>query len=82
MGVPGVEPATSPLAEELAGLEHVDGLGWHSLRRKLADDLRDLPLKDLAAAGGWKEEQTVVRCYQTPDLDRIREALEARQRCR
>lgn len=69
-------------AEELAGLEHVDGLGWHSLRRKLADDLRDLPLKDLAAAGGWKEEQTVVRCYQTPDLERIREALEQRQRCR
>lgn len=65
-------------AEEAAGLEHVDGLGWHSLRRKLADDLRDLPLKDLAAAGGWKEEQTVVRCYQTPDRERIRQALEAR----
>lgn len=65
-------------AEEVAGLEHVDGLGWHALRRKLADDLRELPLKDLAAAGGWKEEQTVVRCYQTPDRDRIREELEKR----
>lgn len=64
--------------EEAAELEHVDGLGWHSLRRKLADDLRDLPLKDLAAAGGWKEEQTVVRCYQSADRDRIREALEER----
>lgn len=65
-------------AEDAAGLDHVDGLGWHALRRKLADDLRELPLKDLAAAGGWKEEQTVVRCYQTPDRDRIRSELEKR----
>lgn len=65
-------------AEEAADLEHVDGLGWHALRRKLADDLRDLPLKDLAAAGGWKSAETVVRCYQSPDQERIREALEAR----
>lgn len=59
-------------------LEHVHGLRWHSLRRKLADDLRDLPLKDLAAAGGWKQEQSVVRCYQSPDRERIREVLEQR----
>lgn len=65
-------------AEEVAGLEHVDGLGWHALRRKFADDLRDLPLKDLAAAGGWKRTETVVECYQSPDQERIREALEAR----
>lgn len=65
-------------AEDKAGLEHVDGLGWHALRRKLADDLRDLPLKDLAAAGGWQDEQTVVECYQSADQEAIRGALENR----
>ena len=33
-------------AEELAGLEHIDGLGWHGLRRKFADELKEVPLKD------------------------------------
>lgn len=61
-------------------MEHVDGLGWHGLRRKLTDDLKaqGLPLKEIAAAGGWKEEQTVLRCYQSADRDRIRDALEQR----
>ena len=25
------------------------------------------PLKDVAAAGGWKSEETLLRCYQQPD---------------
>lgn len=66
-------------AEELAGLEPVDGLGWHSLRRKFADELRDAPLKDLANLGGWKTERTILQCYQGESLEAMREAQKQRQ---
>ena len=64
-------------AEEFAGLEPKWGRGWHSLRRKFASDLMDLPLKVLCELGGWKTPQTVLQCYQRPDEDRLRKALEA-----
>ena len=63
-------------AEGLAGLEPRRGRGWHSLRRKFASDLMDLPLKVLCELGGWKTAQTVLQCYQKPDEDRLRRALE------
>jgi len=64
-------------AERLAGLERKPGRGWHSLRRKFASDLMDVPLKVLCDLGGWKTAQTVLQCYQRPDEDRLRKALEA-----
>lgn len=66
-------------AEERAGLEPVEQLGWHSLRRKFANDLKDMPMKDLCALGGWKDERTVLKCYQKADEDRMRRALESRR---
>ena len=66
-------------AERLAGLEHVRGRGWHSLRRKFASDLMDLPLKVLCELGGWKEAQT-VRCYQQADAGQLKKALDSRPR--
>ncbi len=69
-------------AERLAGLEHVRGRGWHSLRRKFASDLMDLPLKVLCELGGWKEAQTVLRCYQQADAVQLRKALDRRPRVR
>ena len=69
-------------AEELAGLERKRGRGWHSLRRKFASDLMDLPLKVLCELGGWKEAQTVLRCYQQADTGQLRKALESRPRVR
>lgn len=48
-------------AQEAAGLGELPRLGWHSLRRKFANDLRHVPLKDLAALGGWKDTQTLLR---------------------
>jgi integrase len=66
-------------AEKLAGLAPVKRRGWHSLRRKFATELAaTLPLKDLCAAGGWRDAQTILKCYQQPDEDRIRAALENR----
>ena len=63
-------------AEKRAGLDPKRGRGWHSLRRKFASDLMDLPLKVLCDLGGWKTAQTVLQCYQRPDEDRLRKALE------
>ena len=66
-------------AEKLAGLEPKPGRGWHSLRRKFASDLMNQPLKVLCELGGWKTAQTVLRCYQRADGDRLRKALEERR---
>ena len=63
-------------AETLAELAPKRGRGWHSLRRKFASDLMDLPLKVLCELGGWKTAETVLRCYQRPDEDRLRKAIE------
>ncbi len=69
-------------AQTLAGLEPKRGRGWHSLRRKFASDLMALPLKVLCELGGWKEAQTVLRCYQQADAGQLRRALESRPRVR
>ena len=69
-------------AERFAGLEPKRGRGWHSLRRKFASDLMDLPLKVLCELGGWKEAQTILRCYQRADAVQLRKALDGRPRGR
>ena len=69
-------------AETRAGLEPKPWRGWHSLRRKFASDLMDLPLKVLCELGGWKDAQTVLRCYQRADAGQLRTALEGRDRVR
>jgi integrase len=66
--------------ESLAGLTHVAGRGWHSLRRLFATELKHIPLKDLCELGGWKSPQTVLTCYQTSDPVTMRTALEQRGR--
>ena len=67
-------------AERLAGLDPKRGRGWHSLRRKFASDFIDVPLKVLCQLGGWKNAQTVLRCYQRADQGQLREALASRRR--
>ena len=67
-------------ARRLSGLQPKRGRGWHSLRRKFASDLMDQPLKVLCDLGGWKDAQTVLKCYQRADQGRLRKALENRAR--
>ncbi len=67
-------------AQTLAGLEPKARRGWHSLRRKFASDLMDLPLKVLCELGGWKAAKTVLRCYQQPDEAQLRQAILSRRR--
>ena len=68
--------------ERVAGLGHVSGRGWHSLRRQFATELKHTPLRDLCHLGGWKDPQTVLKCYQKADEITMRAALETRARLR
>jgi integrase len=65
-------------AELLARLSPHPGRGWHSLRRAFATDLKHVPLPDLCALGGWKDSQTILKCYQKPDRATMEAALATR----
>jgi integrase len=52
--------------------------GWHSLRRKFATEMKNTPLRDLCYLGGWKDPKTLLSCYQQPDADIMRRALQER----
>ncbi|HSW31791.1 MAG TPA: hypothetical protein VLH75_20075 [Longimicrobiales bacterium] len=54
-------------------------LGWHALRRKFANDLRHVPLKDLASLGGWRDTQTLLKCYLKEDERAMVEAIQSRR---
>ncbi|MGE0440840.1 MAG: tyrosine-type recombinase/integrase [Gemmatimonadales bacterium] len=65
--------------QDRAGVPKRPGLGWHSLRRKFATELRQAPLRDLVDLGGWKSAQVVTRCYQGADHESQLLALAARR---
>ncbi len=65
-------------AESAARIVRIPGRGWHSLRRKFATELKGASLKDLCALGGWKDHNTILKCYQPPDPAAMRQALENR----
>ncbi len=44
---------------------------WHSIRRKWATGRKGYPVKDVAAAGGWKTEEVLVTSYQQADAETI-----------
>jgi len=54
-----------------AGVEKLVGGLWHPWRRKWATERKDMPLRDVAAAGGWRDPTTLLKCYQQPDEDTI-----------
>ena len=58
------------------------GLGWHGLRRKFATELKQVSLKDLAHLGGWKDPQTILKCYQSAEEESMRAALAERRALR
>jgi hypothetical protein len=66
----------------LANIDHGERLGWHGLRRKFVNDLKETPLADLVRLGGWKNPQTVTTIYQQPDQATMRRALERRAELR
>lgn len=64
--------------EKAAGIAHVKGRGWHSLRRRFATDLDHLPLKQLMELGGWRTPASVIR-YQKPTTEQLRASLRTRR---
>jgi integrase len=59
------------LAERKAKLPKLDGGLWHPYRRKWATERKGHSLKDVAAAGGWKDTDTLLQCYQQPDTETL-----------
>ena len=55
------------VAERAAKLPKLDGTMWHAYRRKWASERKHLNVKDVAAAGGWKDINTLLEVYQQSD---------------
>jgi hypothetical protein len=60
-------PWAEARAEQAAGVEELDGGLWHAYRRRWATERKALPLKDVAAPGGWKDVTTLLTCCQHAD---------------
>jgi hypothetical protein len=49
---------------------------YHAFRRLWATERKAFPVKDVAAAGGWKDISTLIDCYQQPDDETLRAVVE------
>ena len=58
-----------------AGLDRLDGGLWHPWRRKWATERKGMPVKDVAAAGGWSDTATLLRSYQQSDEAKLQSRL-------
>jgi len=59
------------VAEKAAKLPKLEGGLWHPYRRKWATERKAHSLKDVAAAGGWQDTETLLKCYQQPDNEAL-----------
>jgi integrase len=59
------------VAEGAAKLPKLEGGLWHPYRRKWATERKGHSLKDVAAAGGWQDTETLLKCYQQPDNETL-----------
>jgi hypothetical protein len=50
----------------VTGLAKLAGSLWHAYRRAWATSRKNHPLKDVAAAGGWRDTETLLQVYQQP----------------
>jgi integrase len=62
-------------AYQRAGMDTLKGGLWHPWRRKWATERKDMPLRDVAAAGGWRDPTTLLKCYQQPDEETMRRVV-------
>lgn len=53
------------------------GTSWHCCRRLFATELKALPIKDVAAAGGWSSTETVQRIYQQAEAEGVLDAVQS-----
>jgi len=59
------------VAEEAAELPKLKGGLWHPYRRGWATARKHHPVVDVAAAGGWTDVETLLRCYQQPEAETL-----------
>jgi integrase len=62
-------------AVTLAKVKLEPGGLWHSMRRKWATERKGYPVKDVAAAGGWRDEGTMLTSYQQVDAATIKQVI-------
>jgi integrase len=62
-------------AYEITKLERERWMMWHSIRRKWATERKGYPVRDVMEAGGWKNEETLLRSYQQPDAETVRQVV-------
>ena len=62
-------------AVTLAKVKLEPGGLWHSMRRKWATERKGYPVKDVAAAGGWRDEGTMLTSYQQVDAATIKQVV-------
>ena len=48
---------------------------WHPIRGKWATERKGYPVKDVAAAGGWKTEEVLMTSYQLADAETIKNVV-------
>jgi integrase len=63
-------------AYRLAGITKERGGLWHPFRRKWATERKRYSVVDVAAAGGWRDINTLLTCYQHPDSETMRAVVE------
>lgn len=49
---------------------------WHAFRRGWASARKELPVKDVMAAGGWHDESALQTAYQSADPKTTRQVVE------
>jgi integrase len=59
----------------VAGVEMEKGGLWHTLRRKWATERKGYPVKDVAAAGGWRDSETLLKSYLQTDPETVRQIV-------
>lgn len=58
-----------------AGVVQERGGLWHALRRKWATERKGYPVKDVAAAGGWRDTDTILLSYQHADPETTKQVV-------
>ena len=58
-------------AEGKAELPKLDGSLFHAYRKSWATARKNLPVADVAAAGGWSDLTTLLKRYQQADDDTL-----------
>ena len=69
-------------AEKLAGLEPMERGAWHSFRRMWACQRKHLPVRDVAAAGGWKDVAVLQGVYEAADQETLEAVVSGGRRVR